>query len=73
MPSSPRIEALIARMTVEEKVGQLGVFADMGRPFAPDVNPEANARNAEQTLEQVRGGHVGVLFNGVGAAPGREI
>lgn len=73
MPYSPRIEALIARMTVEEKVGQLGVFADMGRPFAPDVNPEANARNAEQTLEQVRGGHVGVLFNGVGAAPGREI
>lgn len=73
MPSSPRIEALIACMTVEEKVGQLGVFADMGRPFAPDVNPEANARNAEQTLEQVRGGHVGVLFNGVGAAPGREI
>lgn len=73
MPSSHRIEALIACMTVEEKVGQLGVFADMGRPFAPDVNPEANARNAEQTLEQVRGGHVGVLFNGVGAAPGREI
>ncbi len=73
MPSSPRIESLIARMTVEEKVGQLGVFADMVRPFAPDVNPEANARNAEQTLEQVRGGHVGVLFNGVGAVPGREI
>ncbi len=73
MPSSPRIEALIACMTVEEKVGQLGVFADMGRPFAPDVNPEANARNAEQTLEQVRAGHVGVLFNGVGAAQGREI
>lgn len=63
MPSSPRIESLIARMTVEEKVGQLGVFADMVRPFAPDVNPEANARNAEQTLEQVRAGHVGVLFN----------
>ena len=73
MPSSPRIESLIARMTVEEKVGQLGVFADMVRPFAPDVNPEANARNAEQTLEQVRGGHVGVLFNGVGAVQGREI
>jgi beta-glucosidase len=31
-------------MTVEEKVGQLGVFADMVRPFAPDVNPEANAQ-----------------------------
>ncbi len=68
-----RIESLIARMTVEEKVGQLGVFADMVRPFAPDVNPEANVRNAEQVLEQVRAGRVGSLFNGVGAAAGRRI
>lgn len=60
-------------MTLEEKVGQLGVFADMVRPFAPDVNPEANVRNAEQVLEQVRAGRVGSLFNGVGAVPGREI
>ncbi len=68
-----RIESLIARMTLEEKVGQLGVFADMVRPFAPDVNPEANVRNAAQVLEQVRAGRVGCLFNGVGAAQGREI
>jgi len=68
-----RIESLIARMTLEEKVGQLGVFADMVRPFAPDVNPDANVRNAGQVLEQVRAGRVGCLFNGVGAAQGREI
>ena len=68
-----RIEPLLARMTLEEKVGQLGVFADMVRPFAPDVNPEANMRNAGQVLEQVRAGRVGCLFNGVGAAQGREI
>jgi len=68
-----RIESLIARMTLEEKVGQLGVFADMVRPFAPDVNPEANVRNGAQVLEQVRAGRVGCLFNGVGAAQGREI
>ncbi|MGB3872378.1 MAG: glycoside hydrolase family 3 N-terminal domain-containing protein, partial [Stenotrophomonas sp.] len=68
-----RIETLLARMTLEEKVGQLGVFADMVRPFAPDVNPEANVRNAGQVLEQVRAGRVGSLFNGVGAALGREI
>jgi len=68
-----RIESLIARMTLEEKVGQLGVFADMVRPFAPDVNPETNVRNAGQVLEQVRAGRVGCLFNGVGAAQGREI
>ena len=68
-----RIESLIARMTVDEKVGQLSVFADMVRPFAPDVNPEANVRNAEQVLEQVRSGRVGSLFNGVGAELGRRI
>ncbi|MBD9369686.1 glycoside hydrolase family 3 N-terminal domain-containing protein [Xanthomonas sp. XNM01] len=73
MPADPRVESLIARMTVEEKVGQLGVFADMVRPFAPDVNPDVNTRNAGEVLEQVRAGRVGALFNGVGAAQGREI
>ncbi|MBN8224607.1 MAG: glycoside hydrolase family 3 C-terminal domain-containing protein [Xanthomonadales bacterium] len=68
-----RIESLLACMTVEEKVGQLGMFADMVRPFAPDVNPDANVRNAAEVLEQVRAGRVGALFNGVGAALGREI
>ncbi|UXF72850.1 glycoside hydrolase family 3 C-terminal domain-containing protein [Stenotrophomonas maltophilia] len=71
--ASDRIESLIAQMTVEEKVGQLGVFADMVRPFAPDVNPEANVRNADQVLQQVREGKVGSLFNGVGAELGRRI
>ncbi|WP_269792686.1 beta-glucosidase BglX [Stenotrophomonas sp. Iso1] len=71
--ASDHIESLIARMTVDEKVGQLGVFADMVRPFAPDVNPEANVHNAEQVLEQVRAGRVGSLFNGVGAEAGRRI
>ncbi|WP_066092902.1 glycoside hydrolase family 3 N-terminal domain-containing protein [Xanthomonas massiliensis] len=71
--ASARIESLLARMTLEEKVGQLGVFADMVRPFAPDVNPDANMRNAEQVLEQVRAGRVGSLFNGVGAELGRQI
>jgi len=72
MTRNTRIEDLIARMTVEEKVGQLGVFADAVRPFAPDINPEANARGAAEVLEQVRAGRVGSLFNGVGAAEGRE-
>ena len=34
MTRNSRIENLIARMTVEEKVGQLGCFADAVRPFA---------------------------------------
>lgn len=73
LPADPRVESLIQRMTLEEKAGQLGVFADMVRPFAPDVNPETNVRNAAEVLEQVRAGRVGTLFNGVGAGAGREI
>jgi beta-glucosidase len=72
MKTAAQIDALIATMTVEEKVGQLGCFADALRPFAPDVNPEANARDAEGILAQIRAGKVGALFNGVGAAAGRE-
>ena len=67
-----RLEALLAQMTLEEKVGQLGIFADMLRPFAPGVNPEMNEHDASQTLELVRSGRAGALFNGVGAALGRE-
>ena len=72
MKSPAEIDALIASMTIDEKVGQLGCFADALRPFAPDVNPEANAQDAAQVLEQIRAGKVGALFNGVGAAAGRE-
>ncbi|HEY4144756.1 glycoside hydrolase family 3 N-terminal domain-containing protein [Pinirhizobacter sp.] len=72
MKSPAEIDALIASMTIDEKVGQLGCFADALRPFAPEVNPEANARDAAQVLEQIRAGKVGALFNGVGAAAGRE-
>ncbi|WP_374013243.1 glycoside hydrolase family 3 N-terminal domain-containing protein [Pseudoxanthomonas koreensis] len=73
LPVDSRIQSLLARMTLEEKAGQLGVFADMVRPFAPDVNPETNMRNAAQVLDDVRAGRVGTLFNGVGAAQGRQI
>ncbi len=63
---SIRIDALIAQMTLEEKVGQLNVTADMVRPFAPDINPVANEQNADQVLQQIRQGNVGSLFNGKG-------
>jgi beta-glucosidase len=72
MPHQRRIEGLIAEMTLEEKIGQLGAFADALRPFAFEVNPETFARDAEQVREQIRSGRVGALFNGVGAAEGRE-
>lgn len=61
-----RIDALMAQMTIEEKVGQLNVTADMVRPFVPDINPVANEQNAGQVLELIRQGKVGALFNGKG-------
>ncbi|WP_296279793.1 glycoside hydrolase family 3 N-terminal domain-containing protein [Pseudoxanthomonas sp.] len=72
MPHQRRIEGLIAAMTLEEKIGQLGAFADALRPFAFEFNPETFARDAEQVREQIRSGRVGALFNGVGVAEGRE-
>ncbi|MBV9610251.1 MAG: beta-glucosidase BglX [Acidobacteria bacterium] len=46
-----RVDALIRQMTVEEKVGQLSQYTS----------------NAPETLELVRRGHVGSLFNVLGA------
>ena len=53
------LEALLSQMTLEEKIGQLGIFADMLRPFAADVNPEMNELNAGELREQIRAGRVG--------------
>lgn len=72
MGQDDRLDALLAQMTLEEKVGQLGIFADMLRPFAPGINPEMNERDASQTLDLIRSGRAGALFNGIGAALGRE-
>jgi beta-glucosidase len=69
----PDIEALIGRMTLEEKVGQLTCLADSTRPFALDVNPDTFTWGPTQLREMIRAGHVGALFNGVGAVAGREV
>jgi beta-glucosidase len=72
--SDARIEALLERMTLEEKAGQLTIFGDqirLGGP--PHVNPNVNRRRAEELLSEVRAGRVGALFNGAGVAGGREI
>lgn len=72
MDQLERVEALIAQMTLEEKIGQLGAFADALRPFAFEVNPETFARDSEEVRQQIRAGRVGTLFNGVGAVEGLE-
>ena len=64
--ASDRIEALLARMTIEEKAGQLSCFADMIRPPIGDINPLVNIRNAQTLLAETRAGRIGVLMNGLG-------
>ncbi len=64
--ASDRIEALLARMTIEEKAGQLSCFADMIRPPIGDINPQVNIRNAQTLLAETRAGRIGTLMNGLG-------
>jgi len=66
----PQIEALLAQMTVDEKVGQLTLLADDIRVVIPNINPDVNRRKSEELLEEIRAGRVGALFNGVGVEGG---
>lgn len=69
--NDPQIEALIERMTLEEKAGQLTTLADEVRLLNPNTNPEANRRRADELLEEIRAGRVGSLFNGRGVKGAR--
>lgn len=67
-----RVEDLIARMTIEEKAGQLSCFSDTVRPLARTTNPGEAARDAAAMLAAIRAGQVGMLFNGHGVAGARR-
>lgn len=69
-----RVEALIARMTIEEKAGQLTLQNDPFRWRPEGVNP-GDALDAGQahTAAEIRAGRIGALFNGVGAASTRLV
>src|SRR3954447_11016545 len=68
----PQIEALISKMTLEEKAGQLTILADETRNVAEGVNPDFKKRQADALYKEVRSGRIGALFNGHGVAAGRE-
>lgn len=70
--ASPRIEALIAGMTLSEKAGQLSCFNDEIRPVGAVFNPIVSPRSAEAMLADIRAGRVGMLFNGYGVAGARR-
>ena len=70
--ASPRVEALIARMTLAEKAGQLSCFNDEIRPVGAVVNPVVSPRGANAMLADIRAGQIGMLFNGYGVAGARR-
>jgi beta-glucosidase len=66
-----RVDDLIKRMTVEEKAGQMSCFADSFRPFNPP-NPQVGIQDERRLAGEIRKGHVGCLFNGLGVAGARR-
>ncbi|WPG40257.1 glycoside hydrolase family 3 N-terminal domain-containing protein [Variovorax sp. EBFNA2] len=66
-----RIESLIARMTLQEKAGQLSLYgpADINVPN----NPQAGWRNGQQETEDVRNGRLTGLFNNAGLEGKRRL
>ena len=69
-PADARIESLISRMTVEEKVGQLSLYA----PAAVETlaNPQAGQQTVPQQLADIRAGRVTGLFNNEGLEGKRQ-
>nr|WP_321163238.1 glycoside hydrolase family 3 N-terminal domain-containing protein [Sphingomonas sp. Leaf10] len=70
--ASPRVEALLARMTLAEKAGQLSCFNDEIRPVGAVFNPVVDARGSAAMLADIRAGRIGMLFNGYGVAGARR-
>lgn len=71
--SAQRIEALIARMTIVEKAGQLNLVGDPFRFRPQNVNPLDGQGDPSRITGLIREGKVGNLFNGIGAEAGRRI
>jgi beta-glucosidase len=67
------VEALIARMSPEEKAGQLTLMASaIGGAAASALNP-ANRNNLDQQLEAARAGRITGIFNGAGSDWHRQL
>lgn len=66
--SDPRIEELLARMTLEEKVGQLNQYSSTFDVTGPA--PEEGA--AKERYDRIRGGQVGSMLNVIGVAATRR-
>lgn len=70
----PAIEALLQRMSVEEKAGQLTLMAAAWAGSAANaLNPTQGGANYQQQLDEVRRGRIGGVFNGNGAEMARQM
>jgi len=68
------VDALIARMTVEEKAGQLTLnAAAWAGSAATALNPPSAGASFEEQLQQVRAGQLTGVFNGNGAEMSRRM
>lgn len=68
------VDALIARMTVEEKAGQLTLnAAAWAGSAATALNPPSAGASFEEQLQQVRAGRLTGVFNGNGAEMSRRM
>lgn len=68
------IDRLLARMTPEEKAGQLSLFADpAGIATHQQINPDAGPKISADIARRVRQGQISGLFNGTGTPRWREL
>ena len=68
------IDPLIARMTPEEKAGQLQIMPSAwGGGAALSLNPPGNGSDFDQQLNEVRQGQLTGVFNGNGARMARQL
>ncbi|ESQ92892.1 glycoside hydrolase family 3 N-terminal domain-containing protein [Asticcacaulis benevestitus] len=72
-PKDAFIENLIAKMSLEEKAGQLSLYSDPVRTEAATFNPAVASVPKEKMLADIAQGRITGLFNGMGVALGREL
>src|SRR4051812_23480587 len=69
---APFVDQLIARMTLEEKAGQLSLMAAAwGGGAAVSLNPASAGSNFQQQVDEARQGQLTGVFNGNGATMAR--
>lgn len=72
LPIPPFIDPLIARMTLEEKAGQLSLMAAAwGGGAATALNPPSNGSDFANQVQEARHGRLTGVFNGNGARMAR--